>query len=114
MHAEDWSQVRVAPDFNPAAVRNAGLYGRVRLGSFHERLELADKSATLPSGVYDSDLCDVVVGDNALVSRTSLVSKVVIEPRACIFGCGQVACTGVSRFACSALTAADAGSKICA
>lgn len=94
-HAEDWDRVKVADGFVPSTVRNCGLYGNVRLGVFCEKIKVANKTTVLPSGVYNSDLCNVVVEDNALVSRTSLVSNVFVGQRACIFGCGEVTCSGI-------------------
>lgn len=84
----------MAEGFNASTVRNCGLYGRIRLGVFADPIRLANKHTTLPSGVYNVDLNNVVVGDNALVSRSSLISNVVIGERACVLGCGEVTCSG--------------------
>jgi hypothetical protein len=97
-HAENWSEVKVAEGFCAGAVRNCGLYGRIRLGAFRARVQVGKNSTALPSGVYNADLSNVVVGDDALVSRTTLVSNVVVGPTACILGCGEVLCTGGTAF----------------
>eukprot|EP00123_Amoebidium_parasiticum_P009241 comp19354_c0_seq1/m.22294 comp19354_c0_seq1/g.22294 ORF comp19354_c0_seq1/g.22294 comp19354_c0_seq1/m.22294 type:complete len:681 (-) comp19354_c0_seq1:927-2969(-) len=97
--AEDWTKVMVTKDgFNASRIHNTNFHGEVRLGAFRGRVSVGTKNVTLQSGIYNSDLHNVVVLDEALVSRNALLSNVVVGRGACVLGCGEVLCTGQTNF----------------
>jgi len=95
--AEDWSRVWVGQGFNPHKVVGCYFSGDVELGTFKERIEI-EPGVTIGSGVYNCDLKNVAVGDNAYVSNNTLIANYYIGPNAIVEGCGSVICTGKTAF----------------
>eukprot|EP00124_Ichthyophonus_hoferi_P000096 Ihof_evm16s3 gene=Ihof_evmTU16s3 len=97
--AENWDRVLVTKDgFNASRIHNSNFHGDVRLGTFNERVLLGTENVTLQSGIYNSDLHNVVVLNDALVSRTALLSNVLVGAGACVLGCGELLCTTSTGF----------------
>jgi hypothetical protein len=95
--AEDWTRVWVAEHFNPHKVVGCFFSGEVQLGVFKDKVML-EQGIYIGSGVYNSDLNNVSVGDNALVSNNSLIANYRIGDRAVVQGCGSVVCSGPTAF----------------
>jgi len=95
--AEDWARIRVVKDFNPHKVVGSYFSGDIELGSFREKVHL-DDGVSLGSGIYNSDLSNVRVGDNVFIGNVSLLANYVIGDGAVIQGCGRVVCTGRTLF----------------
>ena len=95
--AEEWSRVWVAKDFNPHKIVGCYFSGDVDLGIFKERIEL-ERGVLIGSGVYNCDLKDVSIGDNAFVSNNTLIANCYIGPRAIVEGCGSIVCAGETQF----------------
>ena len=84
-YAQDWSNIRVVEDFLTQRIVGCHFLGLCRLGRF------ADDAGThpdneIPSGLYNSTLLDVVVGDGALIHRCELVSHYIIDQRSAVCG----------------------------
>eukprot|EP01134_Creolimax_fragrantissima_P005561 CFRG5561T1 len=94
--AENWGTVLVTSDFKPKRVRNCEFHGRIRLGCFTGRINVG--SSTLPTGVFSSDLNNVTIGNNSLVSRCVLLNNCAVGEGVCILGCGELSCTGTTAF----------------
>jgi hypothetical protein len=62
----DWSRVRVAADFSPAAVRDVEFSGDIRLGSFRHAVRLPG-GWEHPSGIYRAALHHCRVGNDVLI-----------------------------------------------
>lgn len=90
--AEDWAQVWVAREFNPHKVVGCYLAGCVQLGVFEKKVSV-EPGVQIGSGVYNSELINVSVGDNALVSGNSLIANYHIGDGAIVQGNGSVVCT---------------------
>jgi NDP-sugar pyrophosphorylase family protein len=95
--AEDWARVWVPKDFNPHKIVGCYFSGDIALGSFKEKVVL-EPGVSIGSGVYNSDLCNVSVGDNALVSNNHMIANYHIGSHAIVQGCGSVCCTGETTF----------------
>src|SRR4051812_25496215 len=95
--AEDWSRVWVGQAFNPHKVVGCYFSGVVQLGVFREKVSL-DGGIKIGSGVYNCDLNNVSVGDNAYLANTSLIANYIIGPRVVIQGCGRILCSGPTLF----------------
>ena len=95
--AEDWSRVWVGQAFNPHKVVGCYFSGDVALGTFKERIEI-EPGVTIGSGVYNCDLKNVSIGDNAYVSNNTLIANYYVGPNAIVEGCGSVICTGKTAF----------------
>ncbi len=91
--AEEWSRVWVGKEFNPHKVVGCYFSGEVELGVFKERIEI-EPGVKIGSGVYNCDLKNVSVGDNAYVSNNTLIANYYIGPHAIVEGNGSIICTG--------------------
>ena len=97
--AADWQRVRVRDGFRPSKVRGCWFTGEVELGRFEQEVELAG-GVRLGSGVYNADLKDVVIGDNALILNVGVLAGYVIGAGALIMGCGEVVAARGTAFGC--------------
>jgi hypothetical protein len=52
----------------------------------------------MPAGVYNSNINNAVICDDALVSDTRLLANSVIHERAVVFGCGTISCSKATAF----------------
>jgi hypothetical protein len=95
--AEDWSRVQVAPGFNPHKIVGCYFSGDVQLGMF-QRSVAVEPGVMVGSGVYNCDLVNVSVGDDAYLCNNDLIANVLIGPGAIVRGCGSVVCTGETSF----------------
>ena len=95
--AEDWSRVQVSPGFNPHKVVGSYFSGDVELGAFQKKVAL-EPGVFVGSGVYNCDLCNVTVGDDAHLANNGLIANVQVGAGAIVRGCGSVACTGETAF----------------
>ena len=80
--AEDWRRISVVDDFSPKRIHGNFFPGPCILGSFAEMAHTI--GAAISSGIYFSTLSEVIVGDNALIHRCPLVSRYIIDARACM------------------------------
>ncbi|MCW8131331.1 MAG: DUF4954 family protein [Planctomycetota bacterium] len=95
--AADWGAVRVAEGFKPSRVIGCWLQGNVKLGVFEKDVELAP-GLSIGSGVFNSDLMNVTVGDHAHVNGVRVLANAYVGPGAAIQNCGIVACAGGTCF----------------
>ena len=95
--AEDWSRVQVSPGFNPHKVVGCYFSGDVQLGSFQKKVAI-EPGILVGAGVYNCDLHNVSVGDDAYLCNNDLVANVIVGSGAIIRGCGSVVCTGDTSF----------------
>ncbi len=66
--AENWENVKVANEFTPYNFHRVLFYGNVRLGVFERHIEVT-KGFTKHSGINDTTLRNVSVGDNCLIEK---------------------------------------------
>ncbi len=66
--AEDWSNVQVDDDFQPAFLRRVMFYGEIRLGVFETSIEVS-QGFYKHTGIYNATLRNVSVGDNCLIEN---------------------------------------------
>lgn len=96
--AENWSDVLVANGFSPETIVRVNFYGVVRLGLFSEKVPLPGGLA-VPSGIYDTTLFNVTVGDNSLIANVhGYIANYDIGSRTYIADVGKIYMEGVSSF----------------
>lgn len=95
--AADWALVQVDPAFDPARIARTRFSGAVRLGKFAAEVAFPG-GAMRPTGVYDSALHNVAVGDDALVSRVAHLANYDIGARAVVSNVGLLAVEGETAF----------------
>ena len=96
--ADDWSNVRVAPGFNPAFVQRCSFSGPILLGAFNASYTL-EGGLIRHSGVYDATLHDVCVGDDCLIRGIRRhIARYDIGDGTVIDGAGVIVTEGESSF----------------
>ncbi len=68
--AEDWTSVLVDEDFKPNYFHRVMFYGKIHLGAFEKNVEIAN-GFFKHSGINNSTLRNVTVGDNCLIENIS-------------------------------------------
>ncbi|MCV5657073.1 DUF4954 family protein, partial [Escherichia coli] len=76
-HSRAWDKILVSEGFDPGYIINVVFEGEIRLGATGTEMVNRD-GITKYSGIYDSELRDCEVGDNAYISRTDLVYNYLI------------------------------------
>ncbi|NQU80283.1 MAG: DUF4954 family protein [Bacteroidetes bacterium] len=66
--AEDWLNVEVANNFNPANVKNVTFSGEIRMGCFEKEFELPN-GMKKQSGIYNAVLHNCIIGNNTYVAQ---------------------------------------------
>jgi hypothetical protein len=95
--AEDWSQVRVAPGFDPRRVRECRFLGKVALGSFKGEAEV-ETGIKVPTGLFRSFVSNCEIGNEATVCDVRALSHVIVKENAVLFNCGSVLCSKETSF----------------
>lgn len=87
--ASDWMQLEICDPFVPECFVNNRFAGHVRIGqqvmSFH-----TDKGLSLPEGVYNSTLSNVVIGNHVAVHNVAMLSGYVIGDGSLVFNVSQM------------------------
>ena len=88
--AADWSRVRVAEGFDPAAVRNAQFLGDVEIGA-NRGTVAGDGPLRKPCGIYHALLANCTIGDRARIANVGLhIANYEIGAGACIENAGRI------------------------
>ena len=96
--ADDWRNITVAPDFNPASCRNVRFSGKIELGAFSGSVVQAGGFA-VGTGLFDVALHNVSVGDDAYIHNVAnYIANYDIENGAFIENVDRIVATGDSSF----------------
>lgn len=96
--AEDWQHVYVSDRFSPDNIVRVNFYGVITLGAFSGKIALPG-GLSVHSGIYDTTLFNVNVGDDVLISRIhGYIANYDIGPRTYICDVGKIYMEGVSSF----------------
>lgn len=93
----NWSKVKVKRGFNPERIKNSILDGDIVLGVFDSQIEL-EKGINVNSGIYNSSLFNVTIGDNVLLKDVKTLANYIINDKVIISNCGAVVCSGKTSF----------------
>lgn len=96
--ARDWSLVTVHQDFRVDAIRNNRFVGKIILGTFSGAERDLGDGVRMTSGIFDSTLGDVVVGDEATVDRVGLLRQTVVASGAAVVNCSTITCEGPTHY----------------
>lgn len=97
---ESWQNILVSAkegDFDPNLIRNCEIRGFLVLG----RLRLAElkyHDLVLETGLYSSNLSDVVIGDDVVVRNVAYLANYRIANRVILFNIQEMSCTNHSKF----------------
>lgn len=89
--ALDWGNVWVHPDFKPCCIRNSRFKGSIYIGCFDGNADSSEKE-TDAVGIYDSCLCNVVVGNNCLIRNVGIIRDYEIEDGVIIRNVDKLVC----------------------
>lgn len=96
--AEDWTNINVAEDFQPAYVHNVSFYGTINLGVFDKNIEI-DDDFRKHSGLRNVMLRNVTIGDNCIIENIgNYISGYVIGEECYIVNVGTLSTTGDATF----------------
>lgn len=89
--AEDWTDIRVAEDFDPSRVRNCRFSGHVRIDGW-DSPALEIEGMTHKTGLYDSRVTDCVIGRNSVVDHVSSLSRTIVGNGTLLLNIGEISC----------------------
>ena len=96
--SDNWDQIEVVHNFSPENIQKSKFTGLVKLGIFHDEVNLFG-GVKFKTGVYNSWLNNVTVGDNTLIHNVrSYISNYTIESRVVIHNVNIIAVDGESTF----------------
>ncbi len=95
--AETWASVFVKDGFSTERIHRVRFSGQVKLGVFNKQISVGD-GLVRPSGLYDSDIQDCVIGDNVRVANTGNLINYDIENEVVIEHVGSLQVTGETSF----------------
>jgi len=93
---EDWSQVLVEPQFDPARVHASIFHGRILLPAFYGTV-LTPSGLSVPTGIYRSTLQDCAI-ENAHIQDVSHLANVWVQQGAILQNVGTFVTSGVTQF----------------
>ncbi|NPD92894.1 DUF4954 family protein [Xylanibacter muris] len=96
--AEDWNNISVSDDFNPAYVRNTSFCGEISLGVFDKHIEI-EEGFMRHSGIFNATLHNVAIGDNCLIENIgNYISGYTIGEECYISNVGRMTCDETATF----------------
>jgi len=95
--SDNWKNILVSDDFDPALVKNCSFYGLVRIGKleacFHEFNNLR-----MPVGIYNSTIISCDIGDNAVIDNVNFMSHYILGDDVILANINELATTNHSKF----------------
>ena len=97
-HCEDWSRIKVHPEFDPERVVQTRFSGDIRMGIFDEEITLFG-GIKFQTGIYNAAIHNCSIGDNAFIHNIkSYIANYEIGKRVKIENTKTIAVEGKSRF----------------
>ena len=98
--ALDWSLVRIRGDFSTDFIWNNRFLGPVVLGRCTGKTRNLGHGPDLPSGIFDSTLNDVELGDEVTVHRVGYLGHAAVGPRSVLVNCSTITNDDLTLFGC--------------
>ncbi len=95
--ADDWDNMLVRENFEPAAISNTRFYGINKLGCCILNIEI-DSGLSVSSGIYQTTLCNTTIGDNVYIDNVGLISNVDIRNNCIIRNTKEIVCYDSTTF----------------
>jgi len=95
--ADDWTDIRVADQFNPHLVKNCQFYGRIRIGALG-RYFLEYHELKLPVGLYNSTIVSCDIGDHVVIKNVNYLAHYIIGNEVILFNIDEMHTTNHSKF----------------
>lgn len=94
---EEWNLVEVGSSFNPLALWNVSLSGKIRLGEFQKDIRLPGE-ITVPSGISNCCIHNCKIGDNVYINNVKMLSNYEIGNDVIMENLDSVIVEGVTSF----------------
>ncbi len=95
--ADDWNNILVPKQFNPALVRNCRFYGLVRIGKL-EPYYLEFHNLRMPVGLYNSTIINCDFGENVCIDHVNYLSHYIVGNEVMIANVNELAVTDRAKF----------------
>ncbi len=95
--SDDWTQLRVAPAFNPKLVKNCTFYGLIRIGNL-EPCFREFNNLRMPVGLYNSTIISCDIGDNVVIDNVNFISHYIVGNDVMLVNNHEMATTDHSKF----------------
>lgn len=95
--ADNWTDIRVSPDFDPNMVKNCHFHGRIRIGAL-QPFSLAFHDLELPVGLYNSTIVSCDIGDNVVIKNVDYLAHYIIGNEVILFNINEMHTTNHSKF----------------
>ncbi len=96
--ADDWSNIEVAPGFNPNNIHHTRFTGKVRFGVFDKNIPFFG-NVEKPAGIYNAHIHNCTIGNNVYIAKISnYIANYTIEDDCTINHVDLLAVEGKSNF----------------
>ncbi len=96
--ADDWKHVMVTADTHISKIIGNYFSGKVCIGGHTGNAVDIAQGINMGSGVYNSVLKNVIIGDDVLIHSCNLIANYAVRTHAALMGCGEIVCTPGSSF----------------
>lgn len=96
-NSDDWNNIFVSGEFDPALVKNSKFLGLIRIGKL-EPYYLEYHNLRMAVGIYNSTIISSDLGDNVCIDNANYLSHYIIGNEAMIANINELATTGISKF----------------
>jgi hypothetical protein len=94
---DNWNNVRVSGEFDPALVRNNQFFGLVRMGRL-QNIVLGHHGMTIPAGITNSFIVACDIGDNSAVHNVRYMAHYIIGDRCILLNIDEMHTASHARF----------------
>ena len=95
--SDDWGNIFVSREFDPALVKNSKFHGLVRIGKL-EPYYLEFHNLRMPVGIYNSNIISCDFGHNVCINNANYLSHYIIGNEVMIANVNELAATDYSKF----------------
>ncbi|HRP45303.1 MAG TPA: DUF4954 family protein [Ginsengibacter sp.] len=95
--SDDWGNIYVSKEFDPALVKNSKFLGLIRIGKL-EPYYLEYHNLRMAVGIYNSTVISCDLGDNICIDNTNYLSHYIIGNEVLIANINEFATTNYSKF----------------
>ncbi|MCO6497008.1 MAG: DUF4954 family protein [Chitinophagaceae bacterium] len=96
-NSDDWNNIFVSSEFDPALVKNSKFLGMIRIGKL-EPYYLEYHNLRMAVGIYNSTIISCDLGDNVCIDNTNYLSHYIIGNEVMIANISEFATTNYSKF----------------
>ncbi|HOK65593.1 MAG TPA: DUF4954 family protein [Anaerohalosphaeraceae bacterium] len=95
--ADNWDDVLVTDEFEPAQIKNSSFFGLVRLGRMRNQI-LEHHDMQVPVGITNSRIVSCDIGDDAAVHNVSYLAHYIIGNRCILLNIDEMHTTNYAKF----------------